>query len=393
MSQRLISRSQDLKRLRDEGFDIEVRSGYLLIKDVPYVNSAGEIKRGILVSQLTTAGDRTGAPETHVAMFAGEHPCDKDGRELAQIRHQSGSQRLADDLVVDHSFSSKPVGGRAYDDYYEKMNAYVAILVGPARAIDPDMSAQTFPAFTPDEDDSVFHYVDTATSRAGIGLANEKLALGKVAIIGAGGTGSYVLDLVAKTPVKELHLFDGDDFLSHNAFRAPGASSVEQLEAKPKKVAHLRDLYSDMRRGIVAHDYFIDASNVTELQGMEFVFLCIDAGESKRVIVENLETFNIAFIDVGMGVELIGDALRGALRVTTSTPQQRDHFRGRVSLADTGLAEEYATNIQVADLNALNAALAVVRWKKLFGFYLDFESEHNSTYSIDTNSLINDDDS
>ncbi len=77
----------------------------------------------------------------------------------------------------------------------------------------------------------------------------------------------------------------------------------------------------------------------------------------------------------------------------SSTPQQRDHFRARVSLADTGLAEEYATNIQVADLNALNAALAVVRWKKLFGFYLDFESEHKSTYSIDTNSLINDDDS
>ena len=66
-----------------------------------------------------------------------------------QIRHQSGSQRLADDLVVDHSFSSKPVVGRAYNDYYEKMNAYVAILVGPARAIDPDMSAQTFRRLRP----------------------------------------------------------------------------------------------------------------------------------------------------------------------------------------------------------------------------------------------------
>ena len=93
-----------------------------------------------------------------------------------------------------------------------------------------------------------------------------------------------------------------------------------------------------------------------------------------------------------MGVELIGESLRGVLRVTTSTPQQRDHFRARVSLANTGVAEEYATNIQVADLNALNA-LAVVRWKKLFGFYLDFEGEHNSTYSIDTNSLISDDES
>ena len=39
MSQRPISRSRDLKRLRDEGYDLEIRSGYLLAKDVPYVNS------------------------------------------------------------------------------------------------------------------------------------------------------------------------------------------------------------------------------------------------------------------------------------------------------------------------------------------------------------------
>ena len=35
MSQLLISRSPDLARLREEGYDIEIRSGYLLVKDVP----------------------------------------------------------------------------------------------------------------------------------------------------------------------------------------------------------------------------------------------------------------------------------------------------------------------------------------------------------------------
>jgi tRNA A37 threonylcarbamoyladenosine dehydratase len=53
----------------------------------------------------------------------------------------------------------------------------------------------------------------------------------------AGGTGSYVLDFVAKTPVKEIHLFDGDIFDQHNAFRAPGAPSGEELEQRLKKVA------------------------------------------------------------------------------------------------------------------------------------------------------------
>ena len=70
MSQSLISRSRDLKRLRDEGYDLEIRSGYLLVKDVPYVNSRREVKRGILVSTLTLAGDVTTTPDNHVAYFA-----------------------------------------------------------------------------------------------------------------------------------------------------------------------------------------------------------------------------------------------------------------------------------------------------------------------------------
>ncbi|MGO9047784.1 MAG: hypothetical protein ACLQFW_13010 [Xanthobacteraceae bacterium] len=51
----------------------------------------------------------------------------------------------------------------------------------------------------------------------------------------------------------------------------------------------------------------------------------------------------------------------------------------------------YAQNIQIADLNALNAALAVVKWKKLCGFYADLRKEHFSTYTIDGNALTNED--
>ena len=40
--------------------------------------------------------------------------------------------------------------------------------------------------------------------------------------------------------------------------------------------------------------------------------------------------------------------------------------------------------IQVADLNALNATMAVIKGKKLFGFYMDFQREHLSTYAIET---------
>ena len=50
---------------------------------------------------------------------------------------------------------------------------------------------------------------------------------------------------------------------------------------------------------------------------------------------------------------------------------------------------EYERNVQIVELNALNAALAVIRWKKFRGFYLDLEGEMQSTYTLDGNHLIN----
>ncbi|MGD0581237.1 MAG: ThiF family adenylyltransferase [Bryobacteraceae bacterium] len=391
MSSRLIDRSHDLKRLRYEGYDIETRSGYLLVKDVPYVNASKEVKRGTLVSKLILAGEMTARPDDHVAFFAGDYPCQADGTQIEKIRRTSGECVLADGVVIQHSFSAKPTD--PYEDYYAKMTTYVAILSGHAQVIDPTVTAKTFPVIEPEkeEEETVFNYIDTASSRAEINLVTKKLELGKIAIVGLGGTGSYVLDLVAKTPVKEIHLFDGDTFLQHNAFRSPGAPSIDDLKAKSRKTAYLKSLYSKMHRGIIDHEAYVGEENVDQLQDMNFVFLCLEGGTAKKLIVEKLEGFGIPFVDVGMGVYLSEDSLGGILRVTTSTPEQRAHLRNRISFSDRDDRNEYAVNIQIADLNALNAALAVIKWKKLFGFYQDLEHEHHSTYTIGGNILNNED--
>ena len=43
----------------------------------------------------------------------------------------------------------------------------------------------------------------------------------------------------------------------------------------------------------------------------------------------------------------------------------------------------------MAELNALNAALAVIKWKKLRGIYSDFVCELHCLYALDGNRLIN----
>lgn len=391
MSQQLINHSPDLQRLRDDGYDVEVRSNYLLIKHVPYVNSNKEIKLATLVSELSLAGDVTTTPSTHVVSFAGEYPCNKDGTEIARIRHQSSQQELTPDLVVHHSFSSKPNGG--YKDYYEKMTTYVAIIASPAQSLDSSITAKIFPVIEAEEEKSVFNYIDTASSRAGINLVTRKLERGKIGIVGLGGTGSYVLDFVAKTPVQEIHLYDGDRFLQHNAFRSPGAPSIDELRTAPYKVDYFAARYSNMRKGIVPHVGYIEPSNVDLLHQMDVVFLCLDKGGAKRLIVDKLEEWGTVFIDVGLGIQLVDDALLGVLRVTTSTAEKREHVsaKGRIPFSDGEGNNEYSRNIQIADLNAFNAALAVIKWKKLWGFYVDLEREHHSTYTIDGNMLTNED--
>ncbi len=151
-------------------------------------------------------------------------------------------------------------------------------------------------------------------------------------------------------------------------------------------------IYSKMRRGIVEHPAYVRADNVDELRDMDFVFVCMDRPSQKSLIIAKLEEFGLPFVDVGMGVYLTAGALGGTVRTTSSTSEKRDHFRTRVPMKDGDEERnEYDTNIQIADLNALNAALAVIRWKKLFGFYHDQEHEFSSSYAIGCNDILNED--
>jgi len=393
MSQKPISRSADLTRLRNEGYDLEIRSGHLLVKDVPYVAAGRIVKRGILVMPLKLAGDVTVKPENHVAHFIGEFPCRADGTPITTIGEKcNGRTKLGEGVEINHTFSAKPMPSGSYENYYDKVTQYVTLLSGYAQKIEQGATAKTFrPVAAGAEEETVFKYIDTASTRAEIGAVTAKLAtVKKVAIVGVGGTGSYVLDLVAKTPVREIHLFDGDDFLQHNAFRSPGAPSLEELVAKPKKAAYLKGIYDKMRNGIFVHESYVGPESVEELRDMSFVFMCLE-GPAKKLIMEKLEEFGLPFIDVGMGAYLSEGFLGGILRVTTSTPAQRDHVRKRVSFEGDADRNEYATNIQIAELNALNAALAVIKWKKLAGFYQDLDFEHHCTYTIGGNMLRNED--
>ena len=105
-----------------------------------------------------------------------------------------------------------------------------------------------------------------------------------------------------------------------------------------------------------------------------------------------LQEWGIPFIGVGMGIQLGEDnTLGGIVTVTTSTANKRDHVCSRTAFSDGEAANEYSQNVQISELNALNAALAVIKWKKLCGYFDDVTKEHYCAYTIRSNQLISED--
>ena len=388
----LVDHSPDLKRLRDEGYEIQINGTHILITNIPYVNSDKDIKFGTILSELTIAGQQAGRPKNHVVFFIGEQPCHKDGTEITALVHGKNKIKLADGIEIDRSFSNKPPGG--YSDYYQKFTTYIKIISAPAQSLDNSLSAQTFKLVNNLETDSPFNYPDTNSSRAEIGSISDKLKNQKIGIIGMGGTGSYLLDFIAKTPVDQIHIFDNDEFVVHNAFRAPGAPDVSVLKETPMKVNYYCEIYEKMHKGIVPHTVQVSKDNLSELDQLDFVFICVDKGQSKKVIIDHLIERKVNFIDVGMGIEITDhNSLFGILRTTSGIMGKVDHIltKDRIPFVDREVEDEYGKNIQIAELNALNAVLAIIKWKKYCGFYYEAEDEKHSLYSIDDNSIINED--
>ena len=235
MSRQLINRSWDLQKLQNEGYELEIKSGFLLVKGVPYVNSRKEVQRGTLVVKLVLAGDKTTGPTIMSPTLQASIPATSTGRRSRRSSTKAANASSPRAWSSNTRFRRSRSRTNYYPDYHAKIATYAAIFAGPAQVIDPDARPQTFKVVPddtePDKRETPSITSIRASSRAEIDVVTAKLKkVKKLAIVGLGGTGSYVLDLVAKTPVWEIHLYDKRPFLQHNAFRSPGAPSLTELE-------------------------------------------------------------------------------------------------------------------------------------------------------------------
>ena len=245
-----------------------------------------------------------------------------------------------------------------------------------------------------------FKIPNTFEARAAVGPVQDRIRDQRITIIGLGGTGAYVLDLVAKTPVMEIHLLDSDDVNWHNFIRAPGAPTAEEIESRHKgrlrKVDYYYSKYASLREGIHPHAARVDSPSTfgefLSAHPIDYAFVCIDQladGDSPRqdVVYCALSEAAVPFIDSGVSITLDDHAVRGV--VTTSA-----YAAGCVAWKEAipnarvkGNVPGYR-NVQLPEVNALAASLAVMEWRRRTEQYVSESASFLHRFRLETPRIV-----
>jgi hypothetical protein len=371
----LVSHNADIWQLVDKGYAVAFDSNYLVIRDIPYLDQELKLQIGSIVTKYVSVDNKKIVPEDHQIFFTGTLPHNLNGEPIPHLGGGPAQLALSEscnDVIVQRTFSNKPkVNGqfKDYKDFFEKIESYAGIISGPA--IEKyGVSPYTFRAVKDIIPDTIFKFHDTLTSRAEITDLAAKFKSDIVAVIGLGGTGAYLLDFLVKTPVKEIRGFDHDLFHVHNGYRSPG--HVDESQFGKTKATVCLERHANFRHGLTISNKRIDNSCTDDLDGVTFAFVCVDKGSSRAEIFDLLIRKRIPFIDVGMGLRRKDDALNGMLRTTYYSAEVGEVLRGK-GLAELTDAPEniYRTNIQIGELNAMNACLAIIKFKQIRGFYFE----------------------
>jgi len=377
-----------IQRLVDERYEVTIDGGYLIVDRIPYLTYTREIAWGALICPYRTVDGVPQLDNDHQCWFTGSMPHQADGTSLEGPLVSEKQPQTVAGRAVQMRFSNKPEPiGDFFDNHYNKVTHYIHKLSRHARDIDPAVSATSVGSYRRREVPSAFEYANDAIAQGGLDAVADKLRLRRVCIVGVGGTGSYLLDALAKEEIERIDLYDHDVIEPKNPFRMPGAMSREDAHAGHYKALWLASCYAAMRTGVTGHPQRIDADSVAELAGADFVFIAVDHGPSRGIISRFLVEQRIPFIDVGIGVDKRSDsaALISRARVTLVTPDTA-HLVDELPTADDS-AEAVYNNIQVIEINALNAMLAVIRFKQYLGFYVADEHPDVIKYVSSWNAL------
>lgn len=366
MSENQIDPKPDVQHLVEDGHTVIIDGQYIIIEKVPYVAAGPAVSWGAIISAYD---EKDGVKGDHTVWFTGSIPHNAKGESLQHVLIADTNPAVIAGRQVQCRMSYKSERADTLDNFYNKLTHYIRKLHSYVQELDPNVSASGTGTISVRQQKSVFLYPNTSIARAGLDAYEDKLKLSKTAIIGLGGTGSYILDALAKTPVEQIHLYDDDIIDRATVYRMPGALTIEEADKQLYKTDYLKSVYDRMRVGVESHPVRIDQTNLRELKDCKFVFIAVDDGPSRGLIARYLSENGISFIDTGIGVDKVSEATKLLSRVRVSAiDAQNISLLDKLPTADDKEEAVY-NNIQLAELNALNAMLAIILYKQKIGFY------------------------
>ncbi len=379
------------------GFDVkvEVESGVVRAVRVPCL-FMGRVP-GICTIE-TSYDSNTGKPDNRIGGDVHAVKVTIDGECDGRVYHADGTAienyiggdgKTWSNISIKRGAQKRPEEDETAHDLLYRYVKHIVGAVSAAGYSEP--AALTIP--------DPFHIPNTFEARAAIAPIQDRIRGQRIAIIGLGGTGAYLLDLISKTPVAEIHLLDSDCVDWHTLKRAPGAPTADEIklirDGELLKVDYYHSKYAALRDGIHPHPVLVDSPSMfaefLSDHPIDFAFVCIDQltnGDSARqdAVYCAVMDSGVPFIDSGVSITLEGCAVRGAV-TTSAYDAGSDAWRDAIPNAKLDGGAPGYRNVQLPEVNSAAAAFAFMEWRRRTGqyvsetpsFYQKFRLESGST--------------
>ena len=355
------------------GWLIEVGNNRISLSEVPYRQEAGGTGR----CQITVDTQDDG-----LTMITPSHI--KNARHAATLSGVSGGRA--------YQANGEPVGNVLWTDGADRcvisimpdageyMNAWHALIVYATSVASPAGREEQ------EQVERIFEFEIEGEDSRDMRVWRDRARGQKIEVVGLGGVGLWILDLMSKTYVSEISIWDGDEIEGRNLLRSPGWASQEAIGKN--KAEHFGGHYQRVRKGISIHpEYWQQDIHENVFDESSFVFIAVDKADVRTALCETLVQKKIPFIDVGMGIELEEGRVRGSCQVFYSG-EVPGRWRNAIPTAEGADGAKAYYDLQLADLGALNAALAVGVWRRHIGQYGEEEKDWLTRYSIEENDLL-----
>ena len=206
----------------------------------------------------------------------------------------------------------------------------------------------------------------------------------KVAIVGLGGVGAWIADLLTKADVAEVHGWDADLIEDKNVIRMPGAVNPNWI-GKPK-AEWFKETYRQIHRQVYGHPKYVDERTAAVMcSNATFGFVAVDNDEGRTIACAAMAAAGIPFIDVGISLSRRDGQVSAAIRVTTARPHD-DAWRRAIPKVDKAGQEIYG-KLELPDVAAVAAGLTVQSWRKVRGQMAQESASECMVFRMETDTI------